>query len=151
MWRSLSGLLFLATCATCTLVLAEAEPDAQSKRSRSRRALTVWATAYCIDGTTKSGAQTRDGVIAADPKLLPLGSLVRIHGLGQRRTYTVLDTGPAVKGREIDIFMSDCRKAKRFGRRQVRLEILRSGDGGGRGRGAVEESGRRTARGGRQG
>jgi len=38
--------------------------------------------------------------------------------------YTVADTGPAVKGREIDIFITNGDEAKRFGRRRVGVEVL---------------------------
>jgi 3D (Asp-Asp-Asp) domain-containing protein len=40
------------------------------------------ATAYCITGTTASGMQTRPGIVAADPAVLPLGSRIRVDGAG---------------------------------------------------------------------
>jgi 3D (Asp-Asp-Asp) domain-containing protein len=87
--------------------------------------MTVSATAYCIEGTTKSGMQTRVGIVAADPAVLPIGTVISVDGLTGRhnRTYTVADTGRAVKGREIDIFMDDCAAAKRFGRQRARVRI----------------------------
>jgi rare lipoprotein A len=89
------------------------------------RLLEFEATAYSVTGTTASGMQTRPGVVAADPAVLPLGSRIRVHGAGAYSgVYTVTDTGPAVKGREIDIFISDGAEAKRFGRRRVHVEIL---------------------------
>jgi 3D (Asp-Asp-Asp) domain-containing protein len=89
--------------------------------------MTVSATAYCIAGITQSGARTRRGILAADPRVLPLGTVVRVSGLPRRYngTYTVADTGKAVKGREIDIFISDCDAAKRFGRQDARVRVLR--------------------------
>ena len=88
-------------------------------------------TAYCTKGETASGEQTRRGIVAADPKVLPLGSRVRVDGLGRPhdRVYDVEDTGREVKGRELDIFMHDCQAAKRFGRRTARVQVLRVGDG----------------------
>jgi 3D (Asp-Asp-Asp) domain-containing protein len=69
--------------------------------------------------------QTRPGIVAADPKILPLGSRIRVQDAGSySRVYTVADTGPAVKGREIDIFIPSGDEAKRFGRRRVRVEVL---------------------------
>ena len=83
------------------------------------------ATAYSVTGTTAAGMQTRPGIVAGDPAVLPLGSRIRVHGAGAYSgVYTVMDTGPAVKGREIDIFIPDGMEAKRFGRRRVRVEIL---------------------------
>jgi 3D (Asp-Asp-Asp) domain-containing protein len=93
--------------------------------------LLVEATAYCIEGETASGVQTRRGVVAADPDVIPLGSRIRVDGLGRRlsRDYDVEDTGRLIKGREIDIFMADCEAAKEFGRQPARVRILRLGDG----------------------
>jgi 3D (Asp-Asp-Asp) domain-containing protein len=89
------------------------------------------ASAYCLNGKTQSGVRTRKGIIAADPRVLPRGSIVWIYGPTGRRqgTYTVADTGGSVKGREIDIFMPSCRAAKRFGVRRMRVAVLRRGLG----------------------
>ena len=63
--------------------------------------------------------------MAADPDVLPLGSRIRVHDAGAYSgVYTVLDTGPAVQGREIDIYVPNLAEAKRFGRQRVRVEIL---------------------------
>jgi 3D (Asp-Asp-Asp) domain-containing protein len=88
-------------------------------------------TAYCTEGETASGDQTRRGIVAADPQVLPLGSRVRVEGLGRPhdRTYDVEDTGREVKGRELDIFISDCAAAKKFGRRSARVRVLEIGNG----------------------
>lgn len=92
--------------------------------------LTMQVTAYCVEGETASGEQTRHGIVAADPAVLPLGSVIRVSGLRGRhnRTYTVEDTGRKVKGRAIDIFMHDCRAARRFGRQTARVRVLERGD-----------------------
>jgi 3D (Asp-Asp-Asp) domain-containing protein len=87
----------------------------------------VTATAYCDDGKTQSGVQTRTGILAADPRILPVGSVVRIIDGATAGIYTVMDTGPAVKGQRIDIFMPDCARAKKFGQRPVRIRVLRRG------------------------
>ncbi len=88
------------------------------------------ATAYCDAGITKSGTRTREGIIAADPAHLPLGSVVRIVAAGDRRyerVYTVADTGAHVRGRRIDLYVRDCGEAKRFGVRPVRVVVVRFG------------------------
>ena len=96
---------------------------------RRNALLKMEVTAYCIDGETASGEQTRRGIVAADPAVLPLGSRVRVNGLGRPhdRVYDVEDTGREVKGRELDIFMPDCGAAKRFGRRSARVRVLELG------------------------
>jgi len=82
------------------------------------------ATAYCIPGFTAAGIATRKGTIAADPRILPLGSVVHIRAGEYSGTYMVLDTGARIKGRKIDIYMPNRREAMSFGRRPVRLKIL---------------------------
>ena len=44
-------------------------------------------------------------------------------------TYTVADTGRAIKGEEIDIYIPDDGEARRFGRRRVQVEVLAEGHG----------------------
>jgi 3D (Asp-Asp-Asp) domain-containing protein len=85
------------------------------------------ATAYCQDGKTASGAHTTRGVVAADPGVLPLGTEIRVSGLkrGSDGVYRVLDTGERVQGRRIDVFMESCAEAKRFGRQQIRVSVIR--------------------------
>ena len=87
----------------------------------------VRATAYCQAGLTKSGTNTRTGIIAADPRVLPVGSVLQIVDGPSAGIYTVMDTGAAVKGRRIDIFVPDCASANRFGERSLRVRILRLG------------------------
>ena len=88
------------------------------------------ATAYCQSGITKSGQKTRAGLIAADPRVLPLGSKVRIDAPDDDLDgmYDVADTGSGIKGREVDIYMSSCPRAKRFGRRTVVVHVLEWGE-----------------------
>ena len=114
-----------------TMLLGCTQVEAPRSEVRRRPILKVEATAYCTEGDTASGQQTRRGIVAADPRVLPLGSRIRVDGLGRHlsRTYDVEDTGRLVKGREIDIFMADCDAAKAFGRRTARVRVLRFGDG----------------------
>src|SRR5262245_64070719 len=52
------------------------------------------ATAYCKGTTTASGVNVRTGIAAADPDLLPVGSVVQIDRLGDKYNgiYTIMDT-----------------------------------------------------------
>jgi len=91
--------------------------------------LSFSATAYCKGSVTASGVPPRTGVAAADPSLLPVGSVVNI-ATGDAKyngVYTVMDTGPEVKGRELDLYIWSCHEALRFGRRPVRVTVLRLG------------------------
>ena len=87
------------------------------------------ATAYCKGAVTAAGAAPRSGIAAADPDLLPLGSVVEIEGLpgSYNGIYTVMDTGPAVNGRHVDLYMWSCNEALQFGRRPIHLTVLRLG------------------------
>ena len=87
------------------------------------------ATAYCKGHTTASGVAVRAGIAAGDPSLLPEGSVIKVEGVPERLQgiYTVLDTGPKIQGRRIDLYMWSCYEALDFGRRPVTLTILRLG------------------------
>ena len=87
------------------------------------------ATAYCKGLVTAAGVAAQTGVAAADPSLLPLGSVVQIDAPETKYDgiYSVVDTGPAVQGRQIDIYMWSCYEALKFGRRPVHLTVLRLG------------------------
>ena len=85
------------------------------------------ATAYSVEGKTASGKRAREGICAADPDVLPLGSRIRVHDAGAYSgECEVADTGRAIKGREIDIYLANDREAKKFGKKQVRVEVLSS-------------------------
>jgi 3D (Asp-Asp-Asp) domain-containing protein len=87
------------------------------------------ATAYCKGTTTASGVNVRTGIAAADPDLLPVGSVIQVYKLGERYNgiYTIMDTGPAVQGRHIDIYMWSCNEALELGRRGIAINVLRLG------------------------
>jgi 3D (Asp-Asp-Asp) domain-containing protein len=87
------------------------------------------ATAYCKGATTTSGVAAQTGVAASDPQLLPVGSVIEIDSAEVRYSgiYTIMDTGPSVQGRQIDIYMWSCTEALNFGRRPVHLVVLRLG------------------------
>jgi 3D (Asp-Asp-Asp) domain-containing protein len=87
------------------------------------------ATAYCKGTTTASGVQVRTGIAAADPDLLPVGSVIQIENLPDKYSgiYTIMDTGPAVQGRQIDVYMWSCYEALDFGRKSILLTVLRLG------------------------
>src|SRR6187200_2841379 len=99
-----------------------AEPSAGAR-------LRFAATAYCKGTTTASGVNVRTGIAAADPDLLPVGSVIQVYKLGERYNgiYTIMDTGPAVQGRHIDIYMWSCNEALELGRREIAINVLRLG------------------------
>ena len=91
--------------------------------------LAFTATAYCKGTTTASGVAVRRGIAAADPQLLPAGSVVSLStgDVEFDGVYTVMDTGPAVKGRLLDLYVWSCHEALAFGRKSVQVTVLRLG------------------------
>jgi 3D (Asp-Asp-Asp) domain-containing protein len=85
------------------------------------------ATAYSLRGKTASGRPVAKGLIAADPRVLPLGSRVRLEASFFSGDYLVADTGGAVRGKRIDIWTPSTREAFRFGKRTVKLTVLSYG------------------------
>lgn len=88
----------------------------------------VQATGY---STQQAGLSTRTAtginllanprVIAVDPSVIPLGSLVEVQGMG---VYVAGDTGGAINGRIIDIHFSTVGQALNWGRRNVNVRII---------------------------
>ena len=87
------------------------------------------ATAYSTKGNTVKGIQTQPGVVAADSKILPLGSTIRVTEAGPYSgMYVVTDLGTAIVGRRIDIYMADIKDARAFGKKQVKVQLIKRGD-----------------------
>jgi 3D (Asp-Asp-Asp) domain-containing protein len=86
-------------------------------------------TAYCVKGRTASGVKVRTGIAAADPKVLPVGSVVQVDALDDRYDgiYTVMDTGPKVRGRVLDIYLNSCSDARQLGRETAQVTVIRYG------------------------
>ncbi len=87
------------------------------------------ATAYCLKGRTASGINTRPGVIAADPRVLPMGTVIHLRAGQYTGTYTVMDTGSRIRGRRVDVYVPTHREAVEFGRRQVKIKVIGQGSG----------------------
>ena len=87
------------------------------------------ATAYCRGQTTASGVGVQAGIAAADRSLLPEGSVIALEGVPEhyRGIYTVMDTGPYIQGRHVDLYMGSCNEALEFGRRDIAVLVLRLG------------------------
>jgi len=97
---------------------------------RGRRVLEMEATAYDAgprstgkwsDGITATGKKAKYGIVAIDPKVIPLGTKLFVEGYG----YAVADdVGGAIKGLRIDLFYESRKEALKFGRRDVAVYIL---------------------------
>jgi 3D (Asp-Asp-Asp) domain-containing protein len=102
-------------------------PEEKTANSTSKNAGGFNATAYCLRGRTANGGSVRRGVVAADPRVLPLGTRIYLNAGAYSGNYIVADTGGAVRGRKLDIWVPNCSEAMRFGRRSVSVNILGRG------------------------
>lgn len=101
----------------------EIEEEAEAANS-GNKARVFKATAYCLRGKTASGRMVRRGIVAADRRVLPLGTRIRLTAGKYSGTYVVADTGGKIKGRILDIWVPSCAEARRWGRRSVKVTVL---------------------------
>ncbi|WP_324729793.1 3D domain-containing protein [Lysinibacillus fusiformis] len=103
---------------------------ASAPSSGSGRTLTMRATAYTAycegcSGITANGTDIRSNpnlkVIAVDPRVIPLGSKVWVEGYGEA---IAADTGGAIKGNKIDVFIPTEGQALQWGVKTVTVKIL---------------------------
>jgi 3D (Asp-Asp-Asp) domain-containing protein len=102
-----------------------------AKRARARKTLEMEATAYYpgaedtwpyASGIAASGLKAGYGMAAVDPKVIPLRTKVYVEGYG----YAIAgDKGGAIKGRKIDLCFDTYEEAVRYGRKKVKVHILR--------------------------
>jgi 3D (Asp-Asp-Asp) domain-containing protein/septal ring factor EnvC (AmiA/AmiB activator) len=135
--RQLTSLSAQATKAATTSVKSENQSASTSPHTTSAgpgttsdssggpvskgQQLTVSATCYCLRGNTASGLPVGPGIIATDPSVIPLGTRVYVPGYGNA---VAADTGSAVKGLTIDLWVASCAKASAFGRQTLTIKIL---------------------------
>lgn len=120
-----------ASVAQQAKLVSTAKPAESANSSDDHtKEITVKATAYTAScegcsGTTATGvdlnANPNAKVIAVDPSVIPLGSKVYVEGYG---VATAADTGGAIKGNRIDVFISSEKEALKFGKKEISVKIL---------------------------
>ncbi len=98
-----------------------------SAPSSYKKVYQMTCTAYSAGGTTATGRPAKWGVIAVDPRVIPLGSKVYVETVDGKFIYgtaIAADTGGAIKGNIIDICVNSRSEAYAFGRRQVYVYVL---------------------------
>jgi uncharacterized protein YabE (DUF348 family)/3D (Asp-Asp-Asp) domain-containing protein len=86
------------------------------------RACYMTASAYTYTGrNTSCGMKPAVGLVAVDPSVIPLGTKLYIEGYGYA---TAADTGGAIKGNRIDLFMEDKSQCLSWGKRMVKVYVL---------------------------
>jgi len=115
------------TAAKPTIIL---KGNGGSRGMTVKKSIQVVATAYepgptsCgkyANGYTATGMKAGKGVIAVDPKVIPLGTKVYVEGYGMA---VAADVGGAIKGNKIDVCMDTVAECKQWGRKTVTLHIL---------------------------
>ena len=84
--------------------------------------LKVDAVAYHLPGRTASGLPVGKGVVAVDPRLIPLGTKLFVPGYGRA---IAADVGAGIKGKIIDLWMPNDAAARRWGRKTVVITVYR--------------------------
>ena len=105
--------------------------DPAQAQSRPSKVLIMEATAFArAPQATAAGTEAHEGTVAADPAVLPLGTRIRITGTtAYDGNYLVTDTGAAVKGMHVDLYIPSEAEAKQFGTKRVRVQIRQMGTG----------------------
>lgn len=119
------------SAATTTTSVTSNAPTSETKTTASvEKELTMTATAYTAScagcsGITATGinlkANPNQKVISVDPTVIPLGSKVWVEGYGEAIAG---DTGGAIKGNKIDIFIPTKQEALNWGRKTVKVKVL---------------------------
>jgi len=101
------------------------------KRAQVKKIITLEATAYYpgpedtwpyASGTTASGLKAGYGVVAVDPRVIKLKTLLYVEGYG---FAIAADKGGAIKGKKIDLCFDTYEEAVQFGRKKVKVYLLR--------------------------
>lgn len=99
--------------------------DSEKLNLASYNTMTMECTAFTHTGNkTATGIMPRRGVIAVDPRVIPLGSQLYVEGYG---LGVAADTGGVIKGKRIDIFLESKSECLEWGRRKVTVYLLRTG------------------------
>lgn len=98
----------------------QAPAKAQDSPSRRGRQLTVKSYAYALRGTTATGVPVAPGVIAVDPRVIPLGTRLYVPGYGEG---IAADTGGDIKGNTIDVWMSSAQAASKWGIKTITITV----------------------------
>ncbi|MEH7382052.1 LysM peptidoglycan-binding domain-containing protein [Bacillus sp. JJ1533] len=108
----------------------ESTAEVKTASTSNKKEIVVEATAYTAtcegcSGITSTGINLLENpdakVISVDPSVIPLGSKVHVEGYGEAIAG---DTGGAIKGNKIDVFIPSKQEAINFGRKQVKVTIL---------------------------
>ena len=93
-----------------------------SSKKETRKKVKVKATFYAGDPITSTGIKPRWGIIAVDPSVIPYGSRVYIPKF--KKIFIAEDTGGAIVGNRIDIYVSSEKEARQLGVQYLDVYII---------------------------
>ena len=96
------------------------QPAPTTSVPASGRRIVVVASAYCLRGTTATGLPVGPGIVATDPSFIPLGTRMTIPGYGEG---VAADTGSAIKGNRIDVWIASCTTALAYGLQTITITV----------------------------
>jgi 3D (Asp-Asp-Asp) domain-containing protein len=109
------------------------DPKAEAVDFNRASVMTLEATAYTPDagrgkyatGITKTGRKAEYGIVAVDPKVIPLHTLVFVEGYG---FAIAADIGGAIKGNRLDVCIESHREAIKWGRKDVKVHVFQESE-----------------------
>ncbi len=97
-------------------------PDGEGTPQSYVKVYTMTATAYSLSrNNTASGLRPGPGRVSVDPRVIPLGTKLYVEGYGPA---VAADTGSAIKGLRIDVWLNSRELAIKWGRKKVRVWVL---------------------------
>jgi 3D (Asp-Asp-Asp) domain-containing protein len=126
----LAPVVVMATIRLPGATVVATKPAPRPPRGRFERArlgvpVPIELTAYCLKGVTRRGRYVRGGIVAADPRIFPLGRLIEVFIGGEYYgRFLVDDTGLKIKGPILDVWKPTCEEAIHFGRRRGAAVLL---------------------------
>ena len=94
-----------------------------SAPNEGKYTMNVVATAYTGYSTTSTGQKPVWGTIAVDPRVIPYGTKVYIPYFD--KVFVANNTGGAIKGNKIDIFMNTRKECYNWGRKTIEIQVLK--------------------------
>jgi 3D (Asp-Asp-Asp) domain-containing protein len=109
--------------AIAPVIVPEVVQEHQETEPPEPEPVVFESTAYTWTGCrTASGSWPSRGTVAVDPRVIPLGTELHIEGYG---SAVAADTGGAIQGQKIDLYMDSEHECLQWGRRKVEVQIRR--------------------------
>lgn len=113
-------LIFFLLSSSVNIFAAGTSKEAGEKNNNVKY-LKVRVVAYCLYGYTSTGSYVKNGTIAVDPDIIPMGSKIYVPGYGWGKAS---DCGGAIQGNIIDIWMPSYNECINWGNQSLTITII---------------------------